>query len=118
MIETSIYTVLSTDVTVSALVSTRIYPMIIPQNGTLPAVVYQRVSTLPINSLSGDSGLDSVRIQLSCWSPTYAGAKSLGLAVRNALTLSSLKAITEMELDDIDDLTGHYRVILDFRIWQ
>lgn len=116
MIETTLYTVLSTDTAVSNIVSTRIYPLIAPQDSAMPAVVYQRVSTVPVNSLAGDSGLDAVRIQISCWASTYAGAKSLAVAVKNAVL--TMNAITEMEMDDMEDETRLYRVILDFRIWQ
>jgi len=119
MIETQLYTVLSTDSAVSALVAVRIFPMRRPANIlTLPAIVYQRVSTAPEVTLQGDAGLDSVRVQCSCWASTYGGAKALSTAVRAAVNASTLSAITEMELDDEDTVTGEYRVILDFRIWQ
>lgn len=120
MIESTLFTVLAGAAPVSVLVAARIFPMRRPQRDmTLPAIVYQRVGSSPDYTLAGDSGLDAVRIQVSCWASTYAGAKSLAAAVRTAVTGSaSLSAITELELDDQDDATEEYRVILDFRIWQ
>lgn len=119
MIETQLFTVLSTNSAVSALVVARIFPIRRPPaNLTLPAIVYQRVSTATDVNLQGDSGLDSVRIQCSCWASTYAGAKALSAATRAAVNASALSSITEMEVDDFDVATEEYRVILDFRIWQ
>jgi hypothetical protein len=116
MIETALYSVLVAAATAAA---GRVYPMERPENSALPAIVYQRVSTTPDVTLAGDSGLDAVRLQVACWASTYAAAKSLAAAARTAITGSaSLKAITEMELDDRDEDTREYRVILDFRIWQ
>lgn len=119
MIESELFTVLSTDAGVIALAGARIFPMRRPPNTlTTPAIVYQRVSTAPDVHLQGDSGLDAVRVQCSCWSSTYAGAKALSAAVRAAVNASALAAITEMEVDDFDTSTEEYRVILDFRFWQ
>lgn len=119
MIESQLFTVLSTDAGVIALAGSRIFPMRRPQNMlTTPAIVYQRVATAPDVHLQGESGLDEVRVQCSCWSSTYAGAKALAAAVRAAVNASNLVAITEMEVDDYDISTEEYRVILDFRIWQ
>lgn len=117
MIEQTLYAVLKNDSAVSALVGTRIYPLVMPQDGLLPAVVYQRVSTVPITSLDGDSGLDAVRMQSSCWATTYLGARILADAVRAAVTLN-MPAVTEMDISDRDETTGHFRMLLDFRIWQ
>lgn len=118
-IEQTLYTVLSTNVAVAALVSTRIYPLLMPQNTAMPCVVYQRISSVPVTSINGDSGLDSVRIQVSCWAGTFAGAKGLASAVRSAVDGSSLlKSVTLMEMDDIDNETRNFRSMIDFSIWQ
>ena len=76
MIESTVYSTLSGASAVSSLVGSRIYPLVRPQGDALPAIVYQRISTVPVNSLDGDSGLDEVRIQIACVAPTYAQAKS------------------------------------------
>jgi hypothetical protein len=117
MIEQSLYSALTNDSTVSALVSTRIYPVIAPQSAALPMIVYQRVSTVPVTSIDGDSGLDSVRMQVSCWAKTYAETKSLAAAVRSAV-MANLIGVTDSELDDYDAETRSFRVIIDFVVWQ
>jgi hypothetical protein len=122
MIETTLYAVLKADPAVAALVvsggETRIYPLEVPQDVAMPAVVYQRIASAPEVTLAGDVGLDAVRIQVSCWAATYSVAKELAAAVRAAVNASNLRAVTEMELDDRDTETRQYRVIIDFRIWQ
>jgi hypothetical protein len=122
MIETTLYSVLKADPTVAALVVsggvTRIYPLEVPQDVVMPAVVYQRIASAPEVTLDGDAGLDAVRVQVSCWAATYAGAKELAAAVRAAVNASNLRAVTEIEIDDRDTETRQYRVIIDFRIWQ
>jgi hypothetical protein len=119
MIETELFSVLKNNTQVAAAVSTRIYPLMLPQVSTLPAIVYQRISSTPTTSIDGDSGLDSVRIQVSCWADTYGAAKGLAEKVRTAVNgATTLKSITLMESDDIDNETRKYRALIDFRLWQ
>jgi len=117
MIEASIVAVLAAGST-DALVDGRIYPMELPQAAVLPAVVYQRIATEPLHTMEGDEGLDDVRLQFSCWATNYADAKALSAAVRADINASALKSRTTMELDDRDEETRHYRVILDLNLWQ
>lgn len=112
MIETSIYSSIKT------LASGRVYPMILPENVSMPAIVYQRISSDPIKSLDGESGIDYVRIQISTWGASYKSAKETSAAVRSALNASSMKITIDNETDDYDPETKHYRVISDFLVWQ
>jgi hypothetical protein len=119
LIEEDIVDVLTADPVVAALVAQRIYPLFRPQNDPLPAVVYQRLSTTPENSLLGFSGLDLVRVQFSCYAKTVADAKSLATAVRSALNeATELKGICVYEADEMDADTRNFRVFIDFNFWQ
>ena len=118
MIEKQVVAALLADAAVQAIAGARIYPMERPQGDQAPAVVYQRISTAPVKNIEGDSGLDSVRLQVSCWAERYADAKALAAAVRAALRASGLKSATEMEMDDKDAETHEFRVLTDYRIWQ
>lgn len=119
MIETTLAAVLAADPAVAALVGVRIEAMDRLQGGALPAVVYQRVGSVPEATIKGDAGLDAVRVQVSCWAATFGGARNLAVAVRAAIVGSPLlRARTVMEMDDRDPVTRDYRVIQDFRIWQ
>lgn len=63
----------------------RIYPNVIPQDATLPAIAYQRISGPRVMKHSGASGLAFARIQYSCTAATYSAAKALLHQVRAAL---------------------------------
>lgn len=112
MIESSIYS------TIKTLASGRVYPMVLPETATLPAIVYQRVSSVPVNSLDGDSGLDSVRVQIVTWAASYKAAKDLAKSVRDTLNASSLKIITDNDFDDYEPETKRFRTITDYIVWQ
>jgi len=69
----------------------RIYPIVLPQKPTFPAITYQDISTVRDRTAQGPSGLAFARIQFDCWAaaapgaPGYASAKALLAAVRAAL---------------------------------
>lgn len=84
-IEAALYAELAADSSVSALVSSRIYPVLIPQDVDMPAIAYQRISGPRDYSHQG-AGLVSARFQITCQATSYSGAKSLAAAVRDALS--------------------------------
>jgi hypothetical protein len=67
------------------LVSNRIYPVVLPENPTYPAVTYQRISAVRASAMSTDTGLVQTRVQVSIWSTLYSEAKSVKEQVRAAL---------------------------------
>lgn len=85
-IETGLYSKLAGTAGVAALVGTRIYPQVVPQEQDLPALAYQRISGAPRYTHSGDAGLTRARFQITCLAATYAGVKALAAVVRAALT--------------------------------
>jgi len=117
-VESEIVTLLAADGGVSALVVARIYPLILPQDPTLPAITYARVTTSRIYSSEGYSNLDNAMIQVDCWASTYAGAKALGTAVLSAMDGSStFSAVLIDERDMFEDDVEIYRVSMDFSTW-
>lgn len=103
----------------------RVYPLSLPQNAVLPAVVVQRVSGLPDYTHDGDSGLEPGRFQFTSWAESYAAAKATALSVKAALSgyKGSMGTVTvgasfianELDLNDPD--SNLRRVIVDARIW-
>jgi hypothetical protein len=59
MIDDAMYSYLSTYAGLVALVSKRIYPIVMPLNVTLPAVSYQRISTERVHAFSSGCNLSS-----------------------------------------------------------
>jgi len=77
-----IYTRLTTDATLTARLSTRVYPDHLPQSPTYDAVAYQIVSWVPTDS---NTEISEVRIQLDCYASSYDLASSLAALVRKSL---------------------------------
>lgn len=94
-----------------------VYPIVRDEGTGLPAVTYSRVSNVPTTSLSGESNLDSVRLQFDCWATTYAAARTLAAAVRAAFQTSDFKAVLISDFDDYEPDTRTYRASLDMRFW-
>jgi hypothetical protein len=84
-LEDGLYTYLGANAGVSALVSTRIYPVVLPEGKALPALVFQRISSDRHYHLSGYSQLCYARMQITSLATTPEGARGLAEAVRNAL---------------------------------
>lgn len=119
MIEQAFYAVIVADPAVAAVVGQRIHHMTRPENEVGGAIVYQRISTAPVTSLNGDSGLDAVRLQVSCWAATHADSMALAELVRAAVKAApNLQATTAMLINDRDDATGNRRTVLDLNLWQ
>jgi hypothetical protein len=112
-----IYTALSANAPVAALIGTRIYPLLMPESVLLPAIVYQTVATTPQNGFSGNHGLDNVRVQVDCWADSLPAAQALAAAVRPAMAVAPLYGLPLLALEDYDSTTQMYRVIQDFSIW-
>jgi hypothetical protein len=63
-----------------------IYPQIIPQDASLPAIAYQQIGGNRLYSQSGDSGLPRSLFQITVQATTYSAAKTLTKAIRQALS--------------------------------
>lgn len=124
-IETALYGYLSTYAGLTALVSTRIYPLQLPPKPTLPAVTYAKVSGPRIRAMGNTNQGGRPRFQLLCWGETYAGSKAVAAQVQAALEGYSgvMGGVTvrgidqENEIDDHDPDTQRYFTILDFTIY-
>jgi hypothetical protein len=84
-IEEALYAHLTANAGVLALVSTRVYPLVIPQDIALPAIAYQRISGPRELAHDGPTGMARARIQITCQAATYTAAKAVAEAVRLAL---------------------------------
>jgi len=128
IIEEALYAYLTNYAELTALVGDRIYPVILPQNTTLPAVTFQRISGIREYSQSGPSGLAHPRFQFSCWAEKYEEAKAVAEQIR--LALEGYKGMmggsdgvrvdaiyVEDDHDIYDPETKEYHVALDAIIW-
>lgn len=122
--EEAIASILKSDSGVSA-ITTRCYPLTIPQDPTYPLIVYYLIGGKPDNTLTDASGLTHSRVQIDALAPTYASAKTLAEAITDALnaktyTVSNVKIgsiVKQSERDAYEDEVVAYRIILDFTMW-
>lgn len=125
-IEAAMRAHLIADPGVSGLVGQRIYPIAMPQGTTLPAITYQRVSTVRIGSKQGPTGMAQPRLQINCWSKSYGDAKALADAVRVALdgyrglmggAVDVWETVVGTDVDLYEEDLGIYHVAVDVTIW-
>jgi len=86
MPQTRLVAKLKATTAVTAIVSTRIYPVLRPAGTALPAVVYQVLSNNPVNTAGGSTTTREMRLTVDCIAGTYAGAWALANVVRDALS--------------------------------
>jgi len=116
MIQADVYEVLSEDSAIAEIVSTRIYPIELPQGVAVPAIIYN-VRITPVRSLNGESGLDNVSIEITCWAKDYTTAHLLAAAVRAAFVASGIAVLTGDMEDTRDEETRAVGVIMNMAAW-
>lgn len=109
-----IYTVLTASTLVTSLTTTRIYPVIIPQNATLPHIVYNRVSGDQVNGLAGYLTVEKPKYQIDVYSETYEQARTLAGRVHTVLNASTLSVVLLSDTDLYEDNVSQYRVTSDY----
>jgi hypothetical protein len=85
MIGNAIYYILSNNANVSAIVGTKIYPIVRPQEIEVRAIVYDIASTFANNTKDGKSEIDQFNVYLYAFADTYEGCQTLMSLIRTAL---------------------------------
>ena len=105
----AIYTILTEDAGVSAVVGTRVYPQVAAQGAAFPFVVYLLQDNTPSDTKSGVSTLDEIRYDIVAAAETYSALSSLTERIRLALdrysgTVSGIVVdsiqFTELDVDN------------------
>jgi hypothetical protein len=99
---------------VSALVGSRIYPILAPQTAALPFIVWRRSGISREHTLSGPMGVSTVSVEMQLLATTYEQARELADRCRLVLdgygaTLNNteVKHVSlEQESDDFVQLAG------------
>lgn len=129
-IEAALVYILVNDIAVNMLVSTRIYPNVIPQDADMPAITYQQISGPRVHDMDGAVGMVKARFQFTCWAENYDKAKEIAGAVRLAIDGYS-GTVLQTVIDGIHlgnegdmpemmpgaDELSRYGKYLDFVIW-
>ncbi|MBE3590007.1 MAG: DUF3168 domain-containing protein [Firmicutes bacterium] len=108
----------------AALVSSRIYPLALPESPTLPAISYQRISRRNERTMGSPVAVQVARFQLDCWAQSYGQAKDVAAQVMAALdgrsgamggtTILDAHVVSELDLYEPD--TKLYRVTVDVEV--
>ena len=85
-IEEAVRLIMADDANVAGIVSTRVYPNLMPQGGVLPAITYQVISTTRQYTTQFQDSLVNKRFQINCWATTYAVCNNLANIVRHLLS--------------------------------
>jgi hypothetical protein len=104
MIEDIIYILLSSDSTITDMVSTRIYPQLRDQNDGLPALTYQMIIQNYSHDINGNNGLCEATVQINCYASTVLGSIQLADVVRSSLGSYQGGKIESIILESMYDL--------------
>jgi hypothetical protein len=77
--------ILSSDPTVTAAIAGRIYPVILPETPTYPALTYRILSNVPTYDLTGAVIGERTRIEFTAWSTVYGDCQNVHDAIRSVL---------------------------------
>lgn len=116
----AVRSILVANVAVAALVGTRVYPGILPQDPTYPAVVLNVINAMDPVTHDGDAGLVDGMLQVDCYAETYAGMAGLYDAVKAALNGYSVGNVQGIFLVRTRDLYDNdapvYRRSADYNV--
>lgn len=93
---------------VTALVGTRVYPDVRPQDDALPAIVYQRTQTTFVPTIHSSVSLTRAQIAIGCYAETRAGAEAVADAAHTALLAAGFLPLNRA--GDYDSDTDGYIV--------
>jgi hypothetical protein len=118
ILETRIYSLLASNPTIKQRINTRIYPVVMPQDVTLPAISYQRIASGPENTMTGFSGLKQSNVIINAWARTYDEAKQIAAEIHAAMeTATEFDNVLINEMDGFDQDVNLYVVSHDYSCW-
>ena len=77
MIEQAVRALLTSNVAVAPLVAGRVFPVILPQAVTYPAITYQTITGASTYSMDGSSELANPRFQFDLYATTFDAVTQL-----------------------------------------
>lgn len=80
----ALFQMLTTDAGVAAFVGSRVFPLVVPQDATRPAVAYQVISETPTHAQTGYSSHVITRWQVTVEAETYHQAHAIKRLIERA----------------------------------
>lgn len=123
--EASLFSFLTGNAGIAALVVKRVYAGIIPQSGVQPCIVYNKSSRSRQQLYCGTDGLLLTRLEIDCYADSYIQSVDLANAVTAALQDFSgdmsgtdvPRVFLENEIDLSDIEPGLYRQSQTWAMW-
>jgi hypothetical protein len=84
-IEEGLFTFVTAQVDVAAIIGTRFYAVVIPQEPPYPVIVHQRMAGPRERAADGPTSSVESTYALTCWAKSYAEATTLARVLRKAL---------------------------------
>ena len=100
-------------------VSERVFAYLLPQGCKYPAIAYLEVSNTPEYDLSGETGFEQSRYQLSVFAESYLEAKTIATAVKAAMRLPITgvqSVILTNCVPSYEDDFKLYHIALDYQV--
>jgi hypothetical protein len=121
MIESTLYSIITADPGITALIGTRAYPVILPTDPTLPAITYKLIGGSSRPTMD-TSGMQQLRLEVDCWGATYNDAVTLRAAVFNALSeyfdpVANVYIQAIMPRDLFDSALLKFRAMYEFYVF-
>lgn len=116
-------TFLTASAPLTAVIGGRVYPQLLPQHATLPAIVYSQIHSDSPNTLDKATGFLIDSFQFACMGKTYFDAKTTARTLSDLLdgfagTMGSSTmqgCFKTSERDSYDNETLQFRTDLDFK---
>ena len=117
--------VLTQDAGVAARVKARVYSEVLPDEGEMPAVVFDLVSEDEDEALDGPTGVRRASVTVDCWAEKRVDATALGKVVKDLLS-GHAGAAAGLEVQsfffvtqawDFDAETKLFRSSQDYEVW-
>ena len=112
--ESTLYGILSAAAGVTALVGTRIYPDLIPEEKATPYIGFERISTVPYTTIHGTILSSDVDMMIACWADTRLAAEALADAVIVAMQDAGHLYISRGA--EIDEATGRLAATIEYEL--
>ncbi len=98
---------LRADPSITALIGSRVFPLIVPEDGSLPCIVLSRLALRSEYTLDGPAASGKLVMQVDCIAQEYAEAKQIEHAVRTKLDgftgQGTTSYIMGIFIDDVQD---------------
>lgn len=125
MIEEGLFSMLTSDTAVGAIIENRMFGSVAPAGAKLPRLVYTKLGDSNDSTLCATDSTQRVTIQVDCYAKDYKSSKVLAKTVRQSLVdyrgfmgdtyVKTVILSTELDLTDPDP--GLNRVSQTYFIW-